>query len=609
MLRTHALALGLIVACGGPANAAEGDCSFFNKLFLRHLCDMGPDLPRLPEEERASRPPPEQFTRPTPEQSRAAQEALDKLLRSSPPRPTGRPDPADPFGTNAYERARQEQQVRPPQPALDRGALPIVKPASNEPALHYEHYRLPQNSRGFETAARLMPKPAIPATASTSPPSVKVFVPPQGHTFGEPGVRPVSLSTVTSQPGGIKLARAAAERLALDLDLEGVYHERGMIVLAGRRAETNIDAALFLTSLRLACLSHDPYFSLDPPDPAAWHDQTERAMETVWNHIKHRYSGPGGQAGVHTVSARRDLPAYWNAVAPRFPALKSQLVFEPEWLRHTRFGEILYKADILLKELSVGDSVVQPEQPFRGAMIPGYMSASRHSVERGLRQEAGWGGRSGNRLWFDLLPKGDRAGEIVNVALFATERTTDLSAIHPQMFVRRHEQGSDLPGSNPSLDKLSSDVNSRTSLYSSAYSELRDLTGIFRAYVAAVSVAQKSERVCAAVRALPMSSGERVAQTLPEYHPAELFISIAKRSSARSWHVVTHSSVNGGVAVRGKALYSTATVAKPTPLIAEMERAVAAGIHEPKWNKDGRQFVALTIDAAELPKVPIAARP
>ena len=36
------------------------------------------------------------------------------------------------------------------------------------------------------------------------------------------------------------------------------------------------------------------------------------------------------------------------------PNFKAQLVFRPEWLRQTRFGEILYKGDLLLKELSEG---------------------------------------------------------------------------------------------------------------------------------------------------------------------------------------------------------------------------------------------------------------
>jgi hypothetical protein len=40
--------------------------------------------------------------------------------------------------------------------------------------------------------------------------------------------------------------------------------------------------------------------------------------------------------------------------------LRSKLVFHPEGLRDTRFGEILYKADVLLKELSSGIPVLVP---------------------------------------------------------------------------------------------------------------------------------------------------------------------------------------------------------------------------------------------------------
>lgn len=526
-------------------------------------------------------------------QSKEAQQALNELAKSASLPPTKAPGPA--AGGSP-----------PPGAPTLKPTESKVQPSPQD----YETYLLKPNKLGLETAKRLMPPTTVQPTSTppAQPKTVQQFVPKSGSTFANPTVQPVSLAPSYSRPGGILLARAAAERMALDLDLEGMHYGEGVIVLAGRRAQTAIDAALFLTSLRLACLPSDPSFSLDPPDPAAWHEQSEQAMELVWDHVKARFEGRDGRSGVFNISARRDLGDFWQQVAPRYPGLKSELVFRPAWLKQTRFGEILYKADVLLKELTVGISLVRPELPFRAQTVEGYVSSARDSVDRGLRQEKGWGGRSGNRLWFDLLPKGDRPGELQKVALYTSGNAIDVSEIHPKMFVRRHELGEDVPGSDPSLDKLSSDVNRRTPVYSAAYQELRDLRDIFRAYVAAVRMTQQHNEICASIHNLALSAGEKVSQAMPEFHPAELFITVAKRNLGSGWRLARHSSVNGGVAVRGRALHSTGVVTKVTPLIAEIERQIQAGITQPKWQRQDRVYVAINIDPREPPaKVPIAA--
>jgi hypothetical protein len=73
------------------------------------------------------------------------------------------------------------------------------------------------------------------------------------------------------RPGGISLSLAAAMRMPLNLDLDGMYFENGNIVLTGnRKSDNQIDAALFLTALRASCEPGDPYFSLDADDGAVW---------------------------------------------------------------------------------------------------------------------------------------------------------------------------------------------------------------------------------------------------------------------------------------------------------------------------------------------------
>jgi hypothetical protein len=64
---------------------------------------------------------------------------------------------------------------------------------------------------------------------------------------------------------------------------------------------------------------------------------------------------------------------------------RSVLVFHPEWLRETRFGEILYKADVLLKELSSGVSVLTPG-PLRAKSIKGYLAADAERLYHGGEQ-------------------------------------------------------------------------------------------------------------------------------------------------------------------------------------------------------------------------------
>src|SRR5262249_39295009 len=142
----------------------------------------------------------------------------------------------------------------------------------------------------------------------------------------------------------------------------------------------SIDAALFLTSLRLACESVDPYFSLDPLEGAAWYREGHEATEAFWKRIEGSFKKQlnirqkDSQFWIKTISAKRDYPQIWASMESNYPNLKSELVFRPTWLSDTRFGEILYKADVLLKELSGGIPVLEPG-PLRAAKIENYVSS------------------------------------------------------------------------------------------------------------------------------------------------------------------------------------------------------------------------------------------
>lgn len=411
-------------------------------------------------------------------------------------------------------------------------------------------------------------------------------------------------------PGGISLSRAAAEEMALNISLEGAYFEGDFIVLAGRSSSSEIDAAIFLTAMRLACSQDDPYFSLDPPDFSAWSSQSRLAMDALWSHVKERFDGRNGKSGLFTISARRDVPEFWQKNSPRFPDLKSKLVFHPDWLSQTRFGEILYKADVLLKELAVGAPVVRPDTRFRADEIPGYLSAAEDTVRRLLEEPNGNAISGANRLWFDLMPKGDRAREVRDISFFVNGNSLDLSAVYPQMFVRRQQDGQDVPGSSPSLDRLAGDLNSRTAIYADAYQELNKLTDVFRAYIAAVRVAKSSVVVCPSIRSSALLEAEKLKTKLPAYHEAELFLTVARQNTNRSMKVVSSSSVSGGVSLQGKKFYSSAAVSRDTDFLRELRSDIVGNIGSGAWTgRSGRRYIAFNLDSRDpVRRAPIVAK-
>src|SRR5262249_945884 len=120
---------------------------------------------------------------------------------------------------------------------------------------------------------------AVTAPAPASAPNVRPIDPI--------GLSPFASQSATSQPGGISLSRAAAERMRLNLSLEGAFVRNGRIVLSGKNnAEATLDAALFLTGLRATCQNRDPYFSLDPDDVSAWLHDTKQAGQEFFAHIR-----------------------------------------------------------------------------------------------------------------------------------------------------------------------------------------------------------------------------------------------------------------------------------------------------------------------------------
>jgi hypothetical protein len=470
-------------------------------------------------------------------------------------------------------------------------------------------------------------------------------IPAKVSTVVSPVIQGIGLSY---SPGGISLSKAAAERLALDINIEGVGYRDGRVVLAGPHDDsTRIDAGLFMTALRLACGPSDPYFSLDPINGAAWAKQANEASKIAWERLKGAFgSRPSNRFAIETISVNQRYPALWSELFAQFPELRTKLVFRPNWLSQTRFGEILYKADVLLKELSTGTSVVDPKLALRANAVNGYAPPDQRRAVRGFLTADTAGGLATfntNRMWFDLLPDAapeqkqpmlesssierdkvpglytelSRRGliggpimEPISKAILVTDGPiTDLSQVYPKMFVRRHDYatGKDIAAVDPELDRLAHDVDDRFKDYSNAYSELRDLSDVFRAYVASVSLIKQAPEACRAAGS-PLSDGERISAPLPDSRPSELALTVAQYTSSDRWWLITGSSVSGGISLRGKQFYSGATSQKRTQLTSEMAQLVLADIPAQRWVDvaSGREYVAFSLESPP-PRAPIMA--
>lgn len=450
-----------------------------------------------------------------------------------------------------------------------------------------------------------------------------------------------------ASPGGISLSRAAADRMPLEIALDASALSDGKIVLSGRTSNTRMDAALFLTALRAACDDHDPYFSLDPDNGALWSQQGDQASNEFWERIKKDFASdsqartktPG--VAIRTVSATQHYTGIWQDISPHYPNFRSKLVFYPEWLRQTRLGEVLYKADVLLKELSSGVSILVPGK-FRAAAVAGYLSADTEYAAKtllvGERDENAvrpqW---RGSRLWFDIAPSelpattinettgpslsGDpalrsllrsqglirSADKSVQNSSFAVRHGSvfDLSEVNPIMFVRVHDHATneDLSDHDPRLDRLAADVSTRFDQYAEHYDELRLLREIARAYIAARKIIAANERLCGNLDAMPLLDSEKLATKLPEYHPSELFVTIASYSTAsrKGGHTqsVRTSSMSGGVSIAGQKFDEMATRDGETMITRALEQAIAGDLRVSSTIADpDRRFISFSIEDA-----------
>jgi hypothetical protein len=485
------------------------------------------------------------------------------------------------------------------------------------------------------------PAPSPPQPVQTAP----IFVPPSGSTISS---QPNSSGrTLTAMPGGISLSQAAAERLPLNFELDSAFIADGRIILSGRKTSSgSIDAALFLTALRATCENSDPYFSLDPDNVASWVAETQQAVaelnaaiknDVTW-HIKGVRAGSPSVLSFRTILASRDYPGVWNSILARHQNLRSRLVFSPEWLRQTRFGQIMYRADVLLKELAGGATSLGSAR-LRAAAIADYRSATeRMAATQLLYKYSGLmnveSPHANGRIWYDLTETSSAASSLPRaiVAVGNSELRTmlarrglidipvaqrtqgmltenagalDLSGIYPRMYVRVRDPvaNRDTSANFAGLDELVIQANNEPAQYAAAYSEYESLVEVFRAYVVAVRAKALRPWICAG---LPhdLLDSEKTSAPLPAYHPTDFTMTMGwyEYTDGRMRRAIGMSGglFQGGVSIGAarfvdSALVSNSNTAIIRTLITEVAKPVT--VNQAVWKDDaGRQYFALTFD-------------
>lgn len=445
----------------------------------------------------------------------------------------------------------------------------------------------------------------------------------------------------TAEPGGISFSTAAAEGLPLQMDISGILVDDGRLVLTGRSAAElqKFDAAQLLTAFRLACSRGDPYFSLDPVDGAQWQHEGNAAFDAIWSEQQDSltnapYIEPGDAAPIGAISFQH------RTFTRDSPALRSKLVFSPEWLRGTEFGKALYDADVLLKVLASGMPIDEGGGLGRAPRLQGYHSADERTVVNGLFAGLDGGKATpmeGNRLWFQLpetsapdpfgytappdldldlnflaphaLTGEEQARQLLQERLRqaglldepgrATVRATsngsrvsvsgramDLGGVWPQLSVRRHDiaSGEDLAGESTELVAVADDVNSRTNEWAAEYPELQSLVNALRVYVAAVKITSEHRPICQALARLPLLPAEKLRAPLPATRPAILTIAAASLrtigdadSQGTLGYAVAYS-LNGGISLGVKGAPDAVAYVNGNTLTTDALLAAPAGV-------------------------------
>ncbi len=462
-------------------------------------------------------------------------------------------------------------------------------------------------------------------------------------------------------PGGISFSEAAASRMPINLSVDGILIDKGRIILSGRSADNlqHFDAAQLLTGFRLACTHGDPYFSLDPVDPAAWGHEFGAEGQTYWHEQLTALVDPPDIDPLDDPRIGRASFEH-RYIDSRSPVLQSKLVFAPVWLRTTRFGKVLYDADVLLKMLASGMAMADGVGPTHAPGLVGYHSSDERSVVSNLLTNVEGGTLpppNGSRLWFQLadvatpspfanfgptvLPTFpdlrylsspppltsrkiylDAVKERLRQASLAdgsddfgvsansngstvsiSGSAMDLESVWPKMFVHNHDltTGEDIEGEDPAMNAVALDVNSRMSEWTAEYPELQSLVNALRVYVAAVKITSTDSSICHAVARIPIMPSEMLDAPLPSTRPAvtsitALSLRVAGDDGGEGEVVSAGAwSVSGGVSLAVKGAPGSVTYVNQRTPVIDALLSAPDGVSD----ATGSRTIAFNMDLVE----------
>ncbi len=284
-------------------------------------------------------------------------------------------------------------------------------------------------------------------------------------------------------PGGIKFSGERADGLALALDVTAVdfdpIHNRitliGKSTASGTGSGQMFDLDIFSDVLRLAAEKYDPFFSLEPNNPADWDSMSAWAALL----LQDRYGSPQQIAErVRAVSpppVRRGEMAYYyatlNQIDPELDRrnrqshdLSVKVIFSPSWLRYSKVGWILYRADLAIKGIAAGFVM-------RGdAIVP----------------SPAWGMEDFDPIWLHDGSAGRADFELDESPAETTATGVDLTAVRPKLYVTGRKPGT-REDTKPSPGDLaiSNHFTQHWREYTEQLPELAELEEVYRAYVAA----------------------------------------------------------------------------------------------------------------------------
>ncbi len=322
-------------------------------------------------------------------------------------------------------------------------------------------------------------------------------------------------------PGGIRFSGVRADGLALMLDVTAIdfdpVHNR--LALIGSRSQHPFDLDVFADVLRLAVEQYEPFFSLESDSARAWDYETSDAARLL---AEREGSPPEVAARIRAVNPHalhRGTTDYYfatlDAVDPEVDRevrethdVAVKLVFSPSWLRYSKVGWILYRADLAIKGIASGFVV-------RG---------------RGVVPSPAWEMEDFDPIWLHNQGPGRADFELDDTPAAVTSTGVDLSAVRPTLYVTGRKAGTQQDIAPSKRDRAISEHFSRHwQEYTHQLPELRELEEVYRAYVAAYYLVRHHPGLAERILSMP---AVRAPQLPPLYVYLPMVLFTATRDGA-----------------------------------------------------------------------------